>query len=189
MMKLHIPQSATVRRVVLLTLALVAVFIIVGFFLPAQWRVERQVVIAAPPAAVFPYLNDLKQWRAWTVWYAGKPDLKVEYSGPAAGVGATSRWQDEDGRGVMKIMDSRRNGLVEYTLVFDGGEFVMHGSLRLLPEPGGTRVVWRVVGDVETNPLRRYFAQVVRLWVGGDVKDSLEQLRVLLEKKNLTGRE
>ncbi len=169
-------------RITLMVMAFLTLFLVIGFALPAKWRVEQAVTISAPPTAIFPYLNNLKKWRDWTVWYDGKPDLQVEYSGPATGVGATSRWQDDDGRGVMKIMNSRPNTLVEYMLIFDGGEWVMDGALRLTPVAGGkTELVWRAGGEAGANPLQRYMALAIRLFVGRDFGRSLEKLRAMVE--------
>lgn len=152
-----------------------------GFLLPAAWQVERSVVIQAPPAVVFPELNSLKRWRDWTVWFEREPDVRVEYSGPDSGVGATSRWRGQDGRGALKIMRSDSDRRVEYQLLFDGGEFVMDGVLLLAPEGAGTRVTWRARGEAGANPFARYFALLLPYWIGRDFEASMENLRTRLE--------
>jgi hypothetical protein len=172
------------KRILIATVAFVLLLFGIGFLLPSAWQVERSVVIRASAPSIFPYLNSLKQWREWTVWYQQHPDMKTEYSGPDAGVGATSRWNGEDGRGVMKIMQSEQNRLVAYTLLFNAGEFRTDGVLTLVPEGEGTRVVWGAAGEVGRSPVNRYFALILGRRIGADFDDSLTLLKQKLETKS-----
>ena len=172
------------KRILIATVAFVLLLLAIGLLLPSAWQVERSVVIRASAPSIFPYLNSLKQWREWTVWYQQHPDMTAEYSGPDAGVGATSRWSGEDGRGVMKIMQSERNRLVAYTLLFNAGEFRTDGALTLMPEGEGTRGVWSAAGEVGRRPMRRYFALFLGRRIGADFADSLELLKQKLETKS-----
>lgn len=174
----------SLKRILIATVAFVLLLLAIGFLLPSAWQVERTVVIRAPAPIIFPYLNSLKQWREWTVWYQQHPDMTTEYSGPDTGVGATSRWSGEDGRGVMKIMQSERNRLVAYTLLFNGGEFRTDGTLTLISEGEATRVVWNAVGEAGRNPADRYFALFLGFRIGADFADSLELLKQKLETKS-----
>jgi uncharacterized protein YndB with AHSA1/START domain len=172
------------KRILIATVAFLLLLLAIGFLLPSVWQVERTVVIRAPAPIIFPYLNNLKQWREWTVWYQQHPNMTTEYSGPDAGVGATSRWSGEEGRGVMKIMQSERNQLVAYTLLFNGGEFRTDGTLTLMPEGEGTRVVWSAMGEAGRNPANRYFALFLGFRIGSDFANSLELLKQKLETKS-----
>ncbi|PYK08128.1 MAG: polyketide cyclase, partial [Verrucomicrobia bacterium] len=40
----------------------IVVFIIIVAMQPSSYRVMRSLVIAAPPDALFPHMNDLKKW-------------------------------------------------------------------------------------------------------------------------------
>jgi hypothetical protein len=172
------------KRILIASVAFVLLLFAIGFLLPSAWQVERSVVIRASAPTIFPYLNSLKQWREWTVWYQQHPDMKTEYSGPDAGVGATSRWIGADGRGVMKIMQSEQNRFVAYTLLFNAGEFRTDGTLTLLPEGEGTRVLWRAAGEIGRSPVNRYFALFLGHRIGADFEDSLTALKQKLESKS-----
>ena len=67
---------------------IVVVFIIVVAMQPSNYRVARSIVIAAPPDAVFPHMNELKKWEAWNPWGKADPNIKLTYGNPASGVGA-----------------------------------------------------------------------------------------------------
>lgn len=197
-------QKETCMQKLLRILIAVAVILVlifsIGFLLPNAWRVERSVLIRAPAPAVFAYLSNLRHWPEWTVWHQRQPDMFIEYSGPAAGLGATSRWRDEDGRGVMKIMHSVVNERIEYQVLFNGGLSSVEGVLILVPEAdavqgstnaagagsagaAATRVVWGATGATGRNPVARYHALILGAQIGGDFETGLQKLKQNLEPK------
>jgi hypothetical protein len=173
----------SLKRILIATVVLVLLLFAMGFLLPSAWQVERSVVIRAPANSIFPYLNSLKQWREWTVWAQQHPDIKVEYSGPDTGVGATSRWSEEGVRAVMKIMQSEQNRSVTYLQLFNAGEFRTDGALILVPEGEGTRVVWQAASEVGRSPVSRYYALLLGRRAAADFDDSLMLLKHKLEAK------
>lgn len=114
-----------------------------------EMNVTRTAVIPAPPAAVFPHVNDLHKWQEWSPWAKLDPNAKNTFEGPAAGVGAKLSWSgnNEVGEGFMTITESRPNELVRFHL-----EFVkpMAGkcdtSFVFKPEGSGTHVTWNMTG-------------------------------------------
>jgi len=170
-------------RILAATLALLLVPLAGAWLLPAEWQVERSVLIHAPAAKIFPHLNNLKRWREWTVWYARTPGMQVEYEGPDAGVGATSRWKDQDGRGALKIVRSDADRRVEYLLLLDGGRYEMNGLLLLVPEAEATRVTWRTSGVTAGSPLLRYVSLLMTVWLSRDFDASLARLKDQLEAR------
>ena len=78
-----------VIRVILIALPIIIVlFLIIVALQPSGFRVTRSITIAAPPDAVFPQVNELKKWEAWSPWVKLDPTAKQAYEGPAAGSGA-----------------------------------------------------------------------------------------------------
>ena len=171
-----------VKRVALGLAAVVLVLLAVSLFLPSAWTVERSVRINAPAAAIFPYVNSLKQWPAWTVWYEREPNLRVAYEGPEAGVGAISRWAGKDGEGEMTITASAPDEAVRYDLVFNEGEFRAQGEIRLTANGEATTVHWITRGDAGGNPIGKYFALFMDALMGRDFEQGLAKLKNLLEK-------
>lgn len=171
-------------RIFIVVMAILLLLLGIGFMLPGAWKVERSVVIRAPADSIFPHLNSFKQWREWVVWYRPQPALQIEFSGPDSGVGATSRWRALEGRAIMKIMQSEREKLVSYVVLYNAGEFRSDGTLTLVSEPGGTRVVWRVTGDTGAGPVNSYIALLREQRISNDIDDSLELLKQKLETKS-----
>ena len=56
------------KKILLIILVLPILLIVISFFLPSQYRVERVTVINAPAEAIYPWLEQLKKWPDWTVW-------------------------------------------------------------------------------------------------------------------------
>lgn len=155
----------------------------VGYLLPSVWQVEQSVVIRAPAEAVFSYLDNPRQWREWSARLRQQPELQIEYSGPDAGVGATSRWLDQDGRAVMKIMQAERNRLIVYAVLFNAGEFRTDGRFSLLSTPEGTHLMWRVMGYSGYGPGSSYLALFEGWRNSHSMAESLELLKQKLETK------
>jgi len=174
----------SLKRIAIASVAVLLLVLGIGYLLPGAWQVERTVVIRAPAAAIFPHLNSLKQWREWTVWPRQQPAMPIEYSGPDTGAGATSRWQARDGRAVMKIMRSERDSLVAYTVLFNAGASRTDGTLALVTEADGTRVVWRATGHTGRGPVSGYLALLIGRRHSNEFDDSLELLKQKIETKS-----
>src|SRR4051812_29797074 len=83
---------------------LVLLLVLVAFFLPRQYRVERIATIKAKPEAVHAQIADLRAWKSWGAWQERDPGMQITYSEKTTGVGAWSSWiSKEEGTGKMTI--------------------------------------------------------------------------------------
>lgn len=156
---------------------------------PDAFRIERQIMIKAPPEAIFPLLVDLRAWQAWSPWEGKDPALKRTYSGPASGPGAAYAWEGNDavGAGRMEITDvtvpSRMAMRLDFLRPFEAHNQVL---FMLTPAEGAARgattVSWVMTGE---NP---FLAKVVQVFVsldamvGPDFEAGLANLRRTAEK-------
>ena len=62
--------------------AIIAVFLIVVAFRPADFRVERSAALSASPAALFEHVNDHHKFAVWNPFLKLDPNVKNTYSGP-----------------------------------------------------------------------------------------------------------
>lgn len=107
---------------IFLALAFIAIlFLIVIAGQPDEFKVCRSAKIAAPPNAIFPHVNDLHKWEAWSPWARLDPSAKSIFSGPDAGNGAAMRWEGNRkvGTGMMTITESRPGETVRLRLDFE----------------------------------------------------------------------
>lgn len=108
------------RKVFLGLAAILVVLVIVIATRPADFRISRKAVLAAPQATVFAQVNDMHRWQEWSPWAKLDPNCKITYSGPAAGKGAAFAWAgtNEVGEGKMTIVESQPSELVRFRLEF-----------------------------------------------------------------------
>lgn len=160
---------------------LLATFLLIfPFFLRRRPRVERRITILAPPSAIFPYLNDLRNWPLWTAWNR-REEIHFTYGGTASGEGAEQHWQGCKMDGVMRIEKSEPDERIDYELEIDGGAYQIVGRIELHPDGACTRIVWKCAWDRAENPYRRYLDQLMRWMIGRDFAESLANLKAVVE--------
>ena len=170
-----------IRTLIGLVLAL-GLVIVVSVFLPSEYRISREIVVAAPPAKVFPHLNNLRRWPAWTAWSERDPEMRFSYSGPEQGVGAAQRWDsDTQGGGSLKITQSDADRYIAYDLNIDGFDSLSLGELELHETGGSTRVVWIDNVDLGSNPVAKYFGLMLDGMIGADFEAGLDNLKRMVE--------
>jgi hypothetical protein len=173
-----------ITTILLVVAAIIAVVLIVAACQGNTFHIERSVVIAAPPAEIFPQLNELRKVNAWSPWLAMDPAAKITYDGPAAGVGGTSAWVGNHniGEGRQTIVESRPNERVLIKLEFlrpmaglATADFTLH------PQGGGTTVTWGMDGS--KNFVSKIFCLFMNQdkMIGGQFEKGLATLKTRVE--------
>ncbi|HEU5080924.1 MAG TPA: SRPBCC family protein [Opitutaceae bacterium] len=134
----------------LATILIVVAALIVGVLLLAASRssdvhVARTATLTAPPSAVFPHLNDLRKFQAWSPWAKLDPNCQVTFEGPATGIGSSFSWTGNNkvGAGKMTITDSRASETVGFHMDFyKPFAGVAEGRLVFKPSGSGTEATW-----------------------------------------------
>jgi hypothetical protein len=87
---------------------------------PDVMHIERSRVVESAPKDLWPQVADLKAFVAWSPWSGLDPNQVVEFSDPAAGVGAWYTWKGNSdvGSGKMSITGGKVNARVEHDLEF-----------------------------------------------------------------------
>lgn len=171
------------KRFVLIILILVLVLIGVGYLLPGEAQVEREIRIDAPPEAVFAHVNDLRRFNEWSPWAAREADVEYSYGGPDAGVGARMDWQSsssELGSGSVLITESRPPGRVAMRLDLGArGRPTVYFDIE--PANDASHVVWGFRATFDDNIIDRYIGLIMNYQVGGDFEQGLERLKANVE--------
>jgi hypothetical protein len=166
-------------KVLTVSTGLLVLGLVIGFFLPGRWEVERSATLTAPPAAVFRWLEDPRRWGPW----ASLGEGKTTFSGPERGPGATVRWDDPDlGDGVFTLVSTVPDREVGYRVEVQGGSLITEGTFRLDPDGAGTRLVWSERGDFGNNPLLGYTALQMDRIQGAQMELALARLVEDLER-------
>ena len=153
--------------------------------LPDTFRLERSIVINAPPENVFAIVQDFRRSPEWSPWEKLDPDLKRELSGAESGIGAIYAWEGNKdvGAGRQEIIEATPPSLVRVKLdffrPFEANNTVDYS---LAPEGDGTKITWAMYGP---NPL---IARVMQIFfdfdatVGKDFETGLASLKALAER-------
>jgi hypothetical protein len=163
---------------------LVGILAAVALGLPAHVTVTRSVVINAPEAAVFPYLNNLHNFADWSPWAVRDPQLAVSYSGPPEGKGAKIQWTSKVpsiGIGTMEIAESELNRQIDLAVNFNGLDGT--SSYGIAPSGSGSKVTWAFGYDSGTSPLKRWKALMLDGFVGADYRTGLDRLKEKIESE------
>lgn len=153
---------------------------------PATFRIERSILINADAATIFPCVNDLHRWDAWSPWARRDPAMKKTFDGPAAGVGAIYAWSgnNEVGEGRMTITTSEPDAKILLKLEFLK-PFPATNTTEFTFAPGKgkgrTIVTWAMTGT--NNFLGKFFSLIMNMdkMVGPDFEQGLQQLKQLAE--------
>jgi hypothetical protein len=160
---------------------------VVGFVAtrPATFRIERSLLMTAPPAAVFNQVNDFHRWDEWSPWAKIDPSMAQTYEGEPSGKGAIYTWNSKDpkaGQGRMEIMESIPNTSIIIKLQFIKPFAATNtAEFAFTPSGTGTNVLWAMYGD--RNFMSKAFSLVMDMdkLVGGDFEKGLAAMSVAAE--------
>lgn len=164
-------------------LILLVLLIGIGLLLPSEKTVERSIVIDAAPAQVFPHLNSMRAFHAWSPWSDIDPATEYRFEGPASGVGARMVWQSgnrEVGRGSQEIVDSVADRRVATRLQFGehgGGD----ATFELEPDGAATRVRWTFHTAFGWDLFSRYVGLMLDSMIGASYDRGLRSLKTRIE--------
>lgn len=170
--------------VLLLSLAVVALCLIVAATRPDHFKVTRNAVIKAPAPKIFALIDDLRSFNNWSPFEKKDPSAKGQYSGAASGVGAAYSWQGRKvGAGRMEITTSEAPRKLTMRLDFTKPFKVQNtAEFTLLPHGESLTVVsWTLRGP---SP---YLAKVMGVVtdmdavIGKDFEAGLANLKALTE--------
>jgi hypothetical protein len=173
------------RLLIGIVLLLIAAAVVV-WFQPDDYRLTRSTVIAAPAAAIFPHVNDLRQWEDWSPWAKLDPAAKVTFAGPQAGAGASFKWDGNDkvGAGTMTITESKPNERVatrtDFIKPFEG---TSRADFIFSQQGDQTNVIWTMTGKHNFISKAMCLVMSMERTVGPDFEKGLRQLKMVAERK------
>lgn len=176
---------ALVRKILASVVVVVVVLVSIGFVLPSDYQVQREITINAPADKIYPNLVNLKAWPQWAVWFMRDPNMAVSFSGPDRAIGMQTNWESESqGDGEMEIVSLKHNKEVIYHLYFPEYDMSSTGIIKLEDTPQGTQVTWTDSGDMGINPVNRYMSLMMDGMIGPDFELGLENLKTVVENRS-----
>lgn len=173
-------QKTILKKVLIAIPILIAAFLIIAAMQPSHYEVTRSQAFDAPAAAIFPHVNTLKRWEAWSPWGKIDPNMKLTYAGPESGVGASYSWQgnSEVGEGRCTIAESRPNEFIRLNMeFFKPMSGTATAEFTFQPQANQTELTWKVAG--EKNLMSKAFCMFVSMdkMIGGRLAMGLIDLK------------
>lgn len=175
----------------MLKLISIGVAVVVGAVLlfaatrPDSFRVERSVVIKAPPEKIYAQIQDLKAWAAWSPYEKKDPAMKRIFGAMTAGKGASYAWDGDKnvGKGRMEIVSTSQPSKVVIQLTFiEPFEANNVAEFTLAGQDGTTVVTWAMYGPAGfLSKLIGVFMNMDKM-IGTDFEAGLAGLKALTEK-------
>ncbi|MCA0395519.1 MAG: SRPBCC family protein, partial [Proteobacteria bacterium] len=172
---------------ILISMAIVAVlFVLVALFLPSSRTITERIETNRRQAIVFDTLNSFRRFDDWNPLALRDPKLKLQFSGPDAGVGARVEYASEEkslGKGSWEILESDPDERVLVGLDNKDRGDNKRMEFTLKPTGRGGRnieITQKYSVDYGWNLLGRYAGLYVRGHVGEDMKLGLAKLSAML---------
>ncbi len=172
---------------ILLAIAMIVVVLVVVIVTrPADFSVTRSATMSARPQVVFPQVNDLHNWEAWSPWAKIDPAMQTTFAGPATGTGSIYTWAGNNkvGEGRMTIVESRPSELVRIKLEFMK-PFAATNATEFTFQPQGnqTAVTWSMYGKRNFMSKAMSLVMSMEKMVGGQFETGLQQMKAVVETR------
>ncbi len=174
-----------IKQLVLVVVAILLIVAGTAAARPRHFRVERSIMIKAPPERIFPLVNDFRNFDSWSPLAARDPSLQRGLSGAPNGKGAAYDWSGtaKVGAGRMEILESTPASRVLVRLDVRRpwtGQDTMQYTLRAIGD--STKVTWALFGQ------RMFFARLVGVYytmddlLGGPFETGLRRMKRAAEQ-------
>ena len=174
----------------LAVIGLIVVIVVAGIAIyaatrPATFRVQRTAGMKAPPEKIFPLIDDLQAWVAWSPYEKKDPTMRKAFGPDTVGKGARYGWDGDRnvGRGSIEILESTPPQKIVLKLDFVK-PFEAHnmGEFTLVPRGGATDVTWAIHGpNTFMSKAMGLFINIDKM-VGQDFEQGLANLKAIVEK-------
>jgi hypothetical protein len=152
---------------------------------PGPFRVSRSLAMLAPPATIYPLVNDFREWRTWSPWDKYDVNMKRTYEGPPEGVGAVYRWSGNGqvGEGSTTIVAShppeRINMRLQFVRPFKCDNPV---EFTFTPKGDETVVTWSMTGKYNFATKAIGLVMNMDKMTGDQFTEGLTNLKRIVEK-------
>lgn len=172
---------------ILISMAIVAVlFVLVGVFLPSDRNLTEQFETSRNRTIVFDTINSFHRFNDWNALPLRDPQIRIQKSGPAEGVGARLDFESDNrsvGKGSWEIVESDPGNSVAYAIDSSarGSDKRVDFSLKTAGRSGrNIEVTQKYHVHYGWDLLGRYAGLYVRSSVGEDMKIGMRRLSNML---------
>ncbi len=165
-------------------LTIIVLYIILGFVGPSHYKVERELLIDAPPSKVWAQVSNFNEWNNWSPWKEKDPTMENTIEGNPATIGHSNSWvgnPETSGKGSMTFTSVSENENLTYDLSFtEPWEMQSKGGFTLTNKEGKTLINWHDEGDISfmQRPMMLLFIDLDQM-MGPDFERGLKRIEEL----------
>ena len=175
------------KKILLVLLVLVVVAAVIGWMLPAQVHVERNLVMKAPVENIYEQINVLDNWKGWSPWMKMDPEQEMTYNDIPSGTGASYSWNGKKTKtGTLTITEAKPYETIKTDLLFNGTDSAKAG-FNFEKTAEGTNVVWYMDMNLGSNPFGRLMFNVFKGMMTDSFEQGLKDISALAEKMPAPG--
>jgi len=169
-----------------LIVLLFGVVVLLAFTISGDYKVEREITINRPKAAVFDYIKMLKNQNTWGPWTKKDPAMKLDYRGNDGYAGFVSSWKSENpevGAGEQEIKKVTEGDRLDTELRFKE-PFESKSDAYMITEATGpetTKVKWGFSGTMPRPLNLMMLVMDMDKEVGNEFDEGLANLKRILE--------
>ncbi len=169
-------------------LSMVSLILIIALFISKEYSVEREIIINKPKESVFNYVKLLRNQKSFSTWENMDPNMKNEFRGIDGTVGSFHSWDgnpDNVGVGSQEIKGIIEGERIDIELKFIE-PFESTSPVYFITESNGdnsTKLIWGMKGYMQYPMNIMIPIMNFEKFIGNEYGKSLQNLKVLLEKK------
>ncbi|MES2779555.1 MAG: SRPBCC family protein [Bacteroidota bacterium] len=176
------------KTIGLVLAGLIFLIVIVSFFLPGSYHVERSIIVQTDASVPFNLAKDFREWDKWLPWHKIDTTMAKTYSETSGVEGSWYTWDSknpEAGKGKVTIVKLTENEYIENEMAFEGMG-TSTATFKFEPAEGGTKVTWGLDGEGKGMPWywqipAKYFNLAMDGMVGKDFEKGLAKIKEVSE--------
>lgn len=173
-----------IKKIFIAIIAIIVAFAVIVYLQPEEFNVSRSIKISSSADTIFPHINNLRQWDAWSPWAKLDPNAKNSFEGPDEGVGAIMHWvgNSDVGEGSMLITEIKQNEFIKFKLDFIAPMKATNtAEFTFTPAGDQTSVTWSMSG--KNNFIGKAIGLIFNCekMVGGQFEKGLASLKEIVE--------
>ncbi|HMI07706.1 MAG TPA: SRPBCC family protein [Flavobacterium sp.] len=168
--------------------AVVALILIVALFVRKSYSVKRSVLIDRPKQEVFDHVKLIRNSEKFSKWVMLDPNSKRTFSGTDGTIGYVYGWESDMknvGAGEQEIKAIAEGEKIDYEIrFFRPFKGVAQAYIATEPQKDGTEVTWVFDSSMKYPMNFMLLFMDFEKMLGKDMEESLQNLKVILEKGN-----
>ncbi|MGO2354535.1 MAG: SRPBCC family protein [Marinomonas foliarum] len=177
----HPAALYTLRKITRISALVILLLVVVGFFMPTDYRVERSVVIQASRDAIYRDILQGDRLPSWMFIQGGKV---ADFEGALKEGDSVALVYDETAeQGLLTLVESS-SSVIRFDVRPKPAVDLVRNQIELRDSGSETMVVWTIEGSLNTGLLSPYLAMFANDIAGSNFERSLQSLKEQVELLN-----